>query len=55
MVCVNNQSYKICKKIHDKIMSMCYNEKRREKFHVDENGGNHEITECYKYSEVFRP
>lgn len=42
------------KVFHDKIMSMCYNEKRRLKFHEDENGGNHENTECCKYSEVFR-
>ena len=27
------------KVFHDKIMSMCYNEKRRLKFHEDENGG----------------
>lgn len=40
-------------KMHDKIISICYNEKRRGKFHVDENGGNHENTECDKYSAVF--
>lgn len=40
--------------MHDKIISMCYNEKTREKFHLDENGGHHENTECDKYPEIFR-